>query len=242
MDADSQAERLDAENKLISEDEQPSLAVDDGAILDEANFEPTETSETLRAAQVVHVNEIEPARLYARNPELAGSEPVPTYQIADVRDVGTPNRGRFYDRGYLAELRKMVDHVVETEGPLYFDLLVERIARAHGFQRAKDGIRGVVKTALGQGRFPVTKDEGSELIWPKDGDPTVLPPWRGPGSRQHGDVPLPELASLAATLRAIGLEGEDLVRAMQDRFRLGRLAGSTRERFEAAASYASKLS
>jgi len=72
----------------------------------------------------------------------------------------------------------MVDHVVETEGPLYFDLLVERIARAHGFQRAKVGIRGVVKSAISHGQFPVTKDDSSELIWPRGADPTSLPPWR----------------------------------------------------------------
>ena len=119
----------------------------------------------------------------------------------------------------------MVDYVIETEAPIYFDLLVERISRAHGFQQAEDGVRGVVKAALGHRRFPITEDDGCELIWPKDADSKILPVWRGLGSRQHGDVPLPELASLAANLRALGLEGEDLVRAMQDRFGLGRLAG-----------------
>ena len=99
-----------------------------------------------------------------------------------------------------------------------------------------------MKAALGHRQFPITEDDGCELIWPKDADSKILPVWRGLGSRQHGDVPLPELAALAANLRAVGLEGGDLVRAMQDSFGLGRLASSTRARFETAANYGRPLS
>jgi hypothetical protein len=43
---------------------------------------------------------------------------------------------------------------------------------------------------------------------------------------------LPELAGLADILRVQGLEDEeDLIRGMQEHFRLGRLAVSTRQRF-----------
>jgi hypothetical protein len=135
---------------------------------------------------------------------------------------------------YRPELRKMIDHVVATEGPLYFDLLVERVARAHGFQRAGEGIRGVVKAALGADRFPTTEDDGGELVWPMEADPSVRPAWRGSGSRQHRDIPLVELASLTSALRADGFEDKDLLRAMQDRVGLGRLTAATRERFERA--------
>jgi hypothetical protein len=46
---------------------------------------------------------------------------------------------------------------------------------------------------------------------------------------------VPELASLAVFLRTQGLEeDEDLIRSMQEHFGLGRLATSTRQRFEAA--------
>jgi hypothetical protein len=59
--------------------------------------------------------------------------------------------------------------------------------------------------------------------------------YRGAGGREHGDVPLPELAGLADLLRTQGLEDdEDLIRGMQEHFGLGRLAISTRQRFEAA--------
>ena len=135
-------------------------------------------------------------------------------------------------------LRQMVDHVVETEGPIFFDVLVERISRAHGFQRAAEKIRGIVKAALGANRMPITKEGDREIVWPADGSPLALTPYRA--RRDHGDIPLPELASLAAQLRQKGFEGEELVREIQEHFRLGRLAASTRERFEAAISLASQ--
>lgn len=57
----------------------------------------------------------------------------------------------------------------------------------------------------------------------------------GPMEREHGDIPLRELAGLADTIRSEGLEDrEEIVRAMQDQFGLARLA-STRQRFELAA-------
>ena len=59
--------------------------------------------------------------------------------------------------------------------------------------------------------------------------------YRGAGGREHVDIPLPELAGLAEILRRRGLEDEEeVIRGMQEHFGLGRLAASTRERFEAA--------
>ena len=75
---------------------------------------------------------------------------VSAYVVADPTSVATPDRLRFYDLDYRPTLRQMVDHVVELEAPIYFDVLVDRISRAHGFQRAKDMIRGIVKVRLDQ--------------------------------------------------------------------------------------------
>lgn len=62
--------------------------------------------------------------------------------------------------------------------------------------------------------------------------------YRGAGDREHGDIPLPELAGLAEILRGQGLDEREIVRGMQEHFRLGRLAASTRERFERALALA----
>jgi hypothetical protein len=129
----------------------------------------------------------------------------------------------------------MVDHVIEIEGPIYFDVLIERIARAHGFQRSGENVQRIIRAALGRQRFPATRDGERELIWPQNAKPCVKIPYRRAGGREHSDVPLAELAGLADLLRSQGLEdGEDLIRGIQEHFELGRLAVSTRQRFEAA--------
>jgi hypothetical protein len=158
-----------------------------------------------------------------------------TYAKADPSTVAAPDRERFYDVTYRGDLRNMIDHVVEIEGPIYFDVLIDRIARAHGFQRSGETVQRIIRTALGRSRFPVTRDGDREIIWPQDATPGAKASYRGAGGRDHGDAPLPELAGLADVLRTQGLEDdEDLIRGMQKHFGLGRLAISTRQRFEAA--------
>lgn len=46
----------------------------------------------------------------------------------------------------------MVDHVVAIEGPIYLDVLVNRIARAHGFMRSGE-VQKIVMATLGRERF-----------------------------------------------------------------------------------------
>ncbi|WFU20729.1 DUF3320 domain-containing protein [Bradyrhizobium sp. CB3481] len=181
---------------------------------------------------------IEVPRMYARGPTPAVADPaaIPgSYAKADPSTVAAPDRERFYDVSYRTNLRRMIDHVVEIEGPIYFDVLIDRIARSHGFQRSGENVQRVIRSALGRGRFPVTRDGDREIIWPQDAAPGAKSPYRQAGGREHGDVPLPELANLADFLRTRGLEDdEDLIRGMQEHFGLGRLATSTRQRFEAA--------
>jgi hypothetical protein len=178
-------------------------------------------------------------KLYARGPEQPDppdnvSTAPRSYEKADPSAVARPDRDRFYDVDYRSELRAMIDHVVSIEGPVFFDILIDRIARAHGFQRSRETVQKVIRSALGRNRFPTTTEGGREIIWPQGLEPGQKTPYRA-GDREHGDVPLPELADLADILRAEGLEDEeDLIRGIQEHFRLGRLAISTRQRFQAA--------
>jgi hypothetical protein len=171
-------------------------------------------------------------RLYAGHVEPSGQSDA--YQTADITMICNPDRNRFYDPSYQLALRQMVKEVVETEGPVFFDIIVDRVARAHGFQRAADGIRGVIKSALGVGHYPISMEGNRELYWPTKAEIVARSPYRPSEKRQHADIPLPELTDLAAQFVAVGLEREEIVRAIQEHFHLGRLASSTRERFEAA--------
>lgn len=180
----------------------------------------------------------EEPRIYARGPTSAAADPAAMpgmYTKADPSTVVAPDRERFYEVGYRSNLRNMIDHVIEIEGPIYFDVLIDRVARAHGFQRSGETVQRIIRAALGLDRFPTSRDGDREIIWPQNTAPSAKSPYRGGGCREHGDVPLPELAGLGDVLRAQGLEeDEDLIRGMQEHFGLGRLAISTRQRFEAA--------
>jgi len=72
----------------------------------------------------------------------------------------TPRADLFYEARYAALLRQMVAHVIEVEGPIYDDVLVTRIARAHGFQRSGSNIQALVLAAVDR-RFPRTKRMGA---------------------------------------------------------------------------------
>jgi very-short-patch-repair endonuclease len=176
------------------------------------------------------------AKVYARGPAPTGVgiTATVTYVKADPATVATPDRERFYDVSYRSDLRNMIDHVIEIEGPVYFDVLIDRIARAHGFQRSGETVQKIIRAALGHSRFPATKDGDREVIWPQNAV-TDNAKYRSAGGREHGDIPLPELAGLVDILRTHGLEDEeDLIRGIQEHFGLGRLAISTRQRFKAA--------
>ncbi|MDP2358159.1 MAG: DUF3320 domain-containing protein [Beijerinckiaceae bacterium] len=225
--------------------ESPGLVVEEPVMDDEAEAAAVEESVPVEpvsapAAPPCAINELpEPmAKVYARAAEPAAgavrSPAVSRYEIADPASVFAPEAERFYDADYLPRLRAMADHVVAVEGPIYFDVLVTRVSRAHGFQRAKDLIRGAIRSALGEGRFATTIDGEREIIWPQGLSADKLPDYRESASRPHVDIPLPELASLAARLRSPGCDDEGAVRRMQDHFGLGRLAAATRERFKAA--------
>ena len=166
---------------------------------------------------------------------LSKREPTTTlYSKADPSIVAVPDRERFYDVGYRSELRAMLDHVVEIEGPIYLDVLIDRIARAHGFQRSGETVQRIIRAALGRHRFPATRTATVEIIWPQN----IVPKRRliaAPAVANMATCRCPSSPVSPTCCASQGLEDEeDLIRGIQEHFGLGRLAISTRQRFEAA--------
>ncbi|OAF16597.1 hypothetical protein AYJ54_05375 [Bradyrhizobium centrolobii] len=207
----------------------------------DAQGEPEQTQPVPEAANDGD-EAVEQVKVYARGPIAEVREPAQdaaSYVKADPASVAPPDRERFYDAGYRGTLRTMVDHIVAIEGPIYFDVLVDRVARAHGFMRSGETVQRIVASSLGRNRFPTTKEGERQIVWPQDATISASTPYRGAGERDHSDIPLVELAGLVRMLRSTGLEeDEDIIRGMQEHFGLGRLAASTRERFEAAVAAA----
>jgi Protein of unknown function (DUF3320) len=113
--------------------------------------QPPEQSSAIPPEPANDREPVEEAKIYARGPEAteAGVTVAVAYVKADPRAVPTPDRERFYDVGYRSDLRNMIDHVIEIEGPIYFDVLIDRIARAHGFQRSGETVQKIIRAALG---------------------------------------------------------------------------------------------
>ncbi len=99
------------------------------------------------------------------------------YSAANFSELeAKPDASRFYDRDYEPFLQDMVAHVLKHESPIYEDLLVERIARAHGFQRSGERIQRAVGKVIGK-QYPRTKDDGRTVVW-GDGSPAPSIPRR----------------------------------------------------------------
>ncbi len=89
------------------------------------------------------------------------------YAVAHL-DGGThsPDPDMFYSEGYKPRLSAMIDHVIDMEGPVHEDVLVRRIARHHGFQRAGRQIREIVIEIAKRRRGRTTEDVGL-FFWRK---------------------------------------------------------------------------
>ena len=149
-----------------------------------------------------------------------------------------PQASRFYDHDYDAVLHDMVAHVLKHESPIYEDLLIERIARAHGFQRSGERIQRAVAKVIGR-KYRKTQDDGRTVVW-GDASASGLVSYRNcePDVRSHGDVPIAELASLAVPFIRVRLSDDDILHRMADHFKLGRLREPTRVRFQMAVNFA----
>ncbi len=72
----------------------------------------------------------------------------------------------FYQPAYDDLLKEMVLHVVDLEGPIHEEVLVRRIAREHGFQRAGRQIKERVAQIAEQHR-EATREEVGSFYWPE---------------------------------------------------------------------------
>jgi very-short-patch-repair endonuclease len=111
-----------------------------------------------------------------------------------VSDLARPDPSRFYEPEYRSTLVRMIEHVINVEAPIYQELLIERIARAHGFQRSGEKIQAIVSKAVPH-RFPRTHDDGRTVLWPENAKTAEPYPYReSPADvRSQTDIPIADL-------------------------------------------------
>jgi very-short-patch-repair endonuclease len=163
------------------------------------------------------------------------------YRAADLAAEGyVADPQSFYETSYRPMLRRMVAHVVSTEGPIFDDLLVRRIARFHGFQRTGNQIKEVVLDLV-ERRFPRSTDGERKVFWPEGSSRTMEICRLGSSDmRDHGDIPTAELQALALTHLKAGATPQEAASLMAADLGIGRLRQATRDRLEAIAVKASQ--
>ncbi|MBL6459278.1 DUF3320 domain-containing protein [Belnapia sp. T6] len=106
---------------------------------------------------------------------------------------------RFYDEDYRPRLMRLVEAVLQAEGPIRDDVLAQRAARAHGFQRTGRKIRDAVHATLPRGTV-LTRERDLVFVWPPGVAPRAWSVFRDPApgeSRDPFEVPIEELVALA---------------------------------------------
>lgn len=72
---------------------------------------------------------------------------------------------QFYSEGYAKRLAAMIDHVIDTEGPIHEDVLVRRIAHHHGFQRIRSQLRETVLAIAQRRRGRTYEEDVGGFLW-----------------------------------------------------------------------------
>jgi len=237
------AELVDQQDPAAaSEESEIGVALDNQELVtraaDPTNEEPDDEAKEPNTSELPTAVQ-EPALQYARTVGKDDAGKIGQsggYQIAHPAGSGfAPDPELFYDPVHRKRIRAMVSYVIEIEGPIYDDLLIQRIARAHGFLRAAGRIRDVVLGAIDK-QYPRTVDDDRTLIWPKDADVAAPVPYRAAPTdiRDHNDIPLVELHSLGVTFLVDGADHDEIARRMAAELGLGKLRERTRQRFERA--------
>ncbi|MDR6291698.1 hypothetical protein E9232_004232 [Inquilinus ginsengisoli] len=181
-----------------------------------------------------HVPDEAPARL-ARQVPADGIAPAPApYRVTDF----TPHQAAidpvaFYEPAYDSTLAALVGHVLDGEAPISESLLVQRIARAHGFQRAGRLIRERVMGIVAQRHHTAPDGTAGLFVWPDREVPARWQGWRTPATpddiRQIEEIALAEIRAAAP-----GQGTEDAAVEIARLFGIRRLTAPARQRIEAA--------
>lgn len=162
-----------------------------------------------------------------------------TYRTTDFsRMTQLIDPERFYDPSYDYVLFTLLTHVVRQEAPIADFLLVERIARAHGFQRSGRLIRERID-GLATKHFHVARGFDSDyFVWP---DETTRQEWnsfRVPAT--EADIRMVEaIAPEEIAAAATACVGDDRAIEIARIFDIRRLSSSARTLIEAVLALSS---
>ena len=142
----------------------------------------------------------------------------------------------FFDSTYDTVLIKMIEHVIEVEGPVLDAVLARRITRAHGWQRTGSRIQERIDSFATKTHHMTREDVGT-FYWKKGSELiTVVPFRRAYGSivRAVDEICMHELISLGREVLKSEKNNDAALVVMARELGLQRLRGASRNRVEAA--------
>ena len=156
----------------------------------------------------------------------------PVYVVSDFGRSGIrPAGALFYEPAYQTVVRQMAALVIATEGPVFDDVLVRRVAEAHGFGRAGAVIRKAVLAVVDRSVHRTIDPDGRTVFWPAGITPQTVAYRRASRTdRKTADIPFEELVALARTLDLDNLFDPDALEGMRRELELERLQDPTRSR------------
>ena len=119
------------------------------------------------------------------------------YPETNIADFISINKNAFNTKAYRNELRKGILGIIELESPISFNLLVERIRKAHGFHRAGQEIRSTINSAIKDIKKTIYNEEA--YFWADDVNPHNYNECRYPrtGYRDISNVAPEEIKAIA---------------------------------------------
>ncbi len=155
------------------------------------------------------------------------------YQVTDFTEfLPTVQPEQFHAVSYDGTLEILISHVLIHEAPILDSVLVQRIARAHGFRKSGRLIRERVLDIVDRHYHFRADPVGGSFVWADADAPLLWSRYRIPASdedlRKIEEIPFEELRAAAAVS-----SGEDLAVEVARLFGIRRLAAGSRERLEA---------
>ncbi|MFW0753970.1 DUF3320 domain-containing protein [Pseudomonas sp. H11T01] len=137
----------------------------------------------------------------------------------------------FYSQEYNPVLAELIEHVLIQEAPILDSLLVQRVARAHGFQRSGRLIRDRVLDLTEQNHHLKNDPVDGQFVWRAQSDIAAWNSYRIPATfddaRSVEEIAAEELLMLASLIQASDRPLE-IARVLG----IKRLTGAARERIE----------
>jgi len=229
------ADRLAVEERAKTSIEPPVIAVPQGILVEmsagEVTNDPSIESYTAPLEEPASRPEVAYARIIESTPVHVLPAGEDLYRLADIAaTTATIDPECFYEPSYDTDLVALIDHVLAVESPIAETLLVQRIARAHGFQRAGRIIHDRIMALTERSHFIDEEDGDCRFVWANVDQRSTWSRARMPAGpddiRQIEDIALAELR-IARDRQGDAIEVARL-------FGVRRLSASARARIEKA--------